>query len=140
MRLFRTVECQGDFCDLTEMRPTVLAFRIQPDEGISLSFSAKRPGMNIDLHPVSFEFDYGKAFREALPEAYERLLFDALRGDATLFMRSDELEAAWQFVTPILDAWRDGPPPGFPNYAAGAWGPQEAQSLAEGCLGGWRCP
>jgi glucose-6-phosphate 1-dehydrogenase len=140
LRLFRTVECQGDFCDLTETQPTVLAFRIQPNEGISLSFSAKRPGMNIDLHPVRFEFDYGKAFQEALPEAYEHLLFDALRGDATLFMRSDELEAAWQFVTPILNAWRDGPPPNFPNYAAGAWGPQEAESLAEGCPGGWRRP
>jgi glucose-6-phosphate 1-dehydrogenase len=90
------------------------------------------------LQPVRFEFDYGKSFHEALPAAYERLLFDALRGDATLFMRSDELEAAWQFVTPILDAWRDGPPPNFPNYAAGAWGPQEAEGLAEGCLGGWR--
>jgi glucose-6-phosphate 1-dehydrogenase len=140
LRLFRTVECTGDFCDLTEMQPTVLAFRIQPDEGISLSFSAKRPGMNIDLHPVRFEFDYGKSFHEELPEAYEHLLFDALRGDATLFMRSDELEAAWQFVTPILDAWRDGPPPAFPNYAAGTWGPQEAELLAEGCLGGWRRP
>jgi glucose-6-phosphate 1-dehydrogenase len=140
LRLFRTVECAGDFCDLTEMRPSVLAFRIQPDEGISLSFSAKRPGMNIDLHPVRFEFDYGESFHEVLPEAYEHLLFDALRGDATLFMRSDELEAAWQFVTPILDAWRDGPPPTFPNYAAGTWGPQEAESVAEGCLGGWRRP
>jgi glucose-6-phosphate 1-dehydrogenase len=137
LRLFRTVECEGDVCDLTSMRPTVLAFRIQPDEGISLSFSAKRPGMNIDLQSVRFEFDYGKSFHKALPEAYEHLLFDALRGDATLFMRSDELEAAWQFVTPILDAWHDGPPPIFSNYAAGAWGPEEAESLAGG-LGGWR--
>jgi glucose-6-phosphate 1-dehydrogenase len=140
LRLFRTVECAGDFCDLTDMQPTVLAFRIQPDEGISLSFSAKRPGMSIDLHPVRFEFDYGKSFHEALPEAYEHLLFDALRGDATLFMRSDELEAAWQFITPILEAFREGPSPSFPNYAAGTWGPQEAESLTEGCQGGWRRP
>ncbi len=140
LRLFRTVECEGDFCDLTDMQPSVLAFRIQPDEGISLSFSAKRPGMSIDLHPVRFEFDYGKSFHQALPEAYEHLLFDALRGDATLFMRSDELEAAWQFITPILDAFREGPSPSFPNYAAGTWGPQEAESLAEGCQGGWRRP
>lgn len=140
LRLFRTVECEGDFCNLTDMQPSVLAFRIQPDEGISLSFSAKRPGMSIDLHPVRFEFDYGKSFHEALPEAYERLLFDALRGDATLFMRSDELEAAWQFITPILEAFREGPPPSFPNYAAGTWGPQEAETLAEGCQGGWRRP
>jgi glucose-6-phosphate 1-dehydrogenase len=129
LRLFRTVECAGDFCDLTEAQPTVLVFRIQPAEGISLSFSAKRPGMQLDLQPVRFEFDYGKSFQQPLPEAYERLLLDALRGDATLFMRSEELEAAWEFVTPILEAWQQGPPPGFPNYAAGTWGPAEAERL-----------
>jgi glucose-6-phosphate 1-dehydrogenase len=138
LRLFRSIECEGDVCNLTETRPTVLVFRIQPDEGISLSFSAKRPGMNIDLHPVNFEFNYDKSFNLALPEAYERLLFDALRGDATLFMRSDELQAAWEFITPILDAWRQSPAPDFPNYAAGTWGPSSANALAEGCPGGWR--
>jgi glucose-6-phosphate 1-dehydrogenase len=140
LRLFRTVECEGDFCDLTDARPAVLAFRIQPDEGISLEFSAKRPGMQLNLQPVRFEFDYGKSFQDALPEAYERLLLDALRGDATLFMRSDELTAAWEFITPILEAWREGPPPEFPNYAAGTWGPTQADRLAEGCPGGWRRP
>jgi glucose-6-phosphate 1-dehydrogenase len=140
LRLFRTVECEGDVCNLTEMQPTVLAFRIQPDEGISLSFSAKRPGINIDLHPVRFEFDYGESFQKVLPEAYERLLFDALRGDATLFMRSDELQAAWAFVTPILEAWADAPPPSLPNYAAGTWGPPEIEQLTVGCHGDWRCP
>ena len=133
LRLFRTIECEGDVCDLTAAQPTVLVFRIQPDEGISLSFSAKRPGMQFMLHPVQFEFDYGKSFQLQLPEAYERLLLDALRGDPTLFMRSDELQAAWEFVTPILDAWRDGPAPDFPNYAAGSWGPAEADRLFEGC-------
>jgi glucose-6-phosphate 1-dehydrogenase len=140
LRLFQTVECEGDFCDLTEARPDVLAFRIQPDEGISLSFSAKRPGLRLDLEPVRFEFDYDKSFHRALPEAYERLLLDALRGDPTLFMRSDELEAAWEFITLILGAWREAPPPEFPNYAAGTWGPAEARRLAEGCPGGWRHP
>jgi glucose-6-phosphate 1-dehydrogenase len=140
LRLFRTVECEGDFCDLTDAKPTVLAFRIQPNEGISLSFSAKRPGMQLDLHPVRFEFDYGQSFHAPLPEAYERLLLDALRGDATLFMRSDELEAAWEFVTPILEAWQQGPPPQFPNYAAGTWGPAEAERLVEDRPGGWRHP
>jgi glucose-6-phosphate 1-dehydrogenase len=138
LRLFRTVECVGDFCDLSDARPAVLSFRIQPDEGISLSFAAKRPGMQLNLHPVKFEFEYGKEYERPLPEAYERLLLDALRGDATLFMRSDELEAAWEFVTPILDAWRAGPPRAFPNYAAGSWGPAEAERLAEDCPGGWR--
>jgi glucose-6-phosphate 1-dehydrogenase len=140
LRLFHTVECEGDRCDLTEGRPTVLAFRIQPDEGISLSFSAKQPGMHLDLRPVQFDFDYGRSFHQPLPEAYEHLLLDALRGDATLFTRSDELEAAWEFVTPILDTWASAPPPTLPNYEAGSWGPAEADRLAEGLQGGWRQP
>lgn len=140
LKLFQTVECEGDFCDLSEAHPNVLAFRIQPGEGISLSFSAKRPGMQVNMSPVRFEFDYDRSFHEALPEAYERLLLDAMRGDATLFMRSDELEAAWQFATPILEAWNERPPSEFPNYPAGAWGPSEAERLAEGCPGGWRQP
>jgi glucose-6-phosphate 1-dehydrogenase len=138
LKLFRTVECVGDDCDLTAARPNVLVFRIQPDEGIFLSFAAKRPGMGLDLQPVRFEFDYDHAFARPLGDAYERLLFDALRGDASLFMRSDELEAAWEFITPILDAWSAAPPPSFPNYAAGSQGPAEARRLADGCNVGWR--
>jgi glucose-6-phosphate 1-dehydrogenase len=140
LQLFRTVECEGDVCDLRAALPSLLVFRIQPNEGISLSFSAKRPGMQLDLHPVRFEFDHSEMFPVELPEAYERLLLDVLRGDATLFMRSDELEAAWQFVTPIVDAWKDGPPSQFPNYAAGAWGPPEADKLITDCFGGWHRP
>ena len=139
LQMFRTVECEGDFCDLTQAHPNVLAFRIQPDEGICLSFSAKRPGMQFELFPVHFAFEYREAFPQKLPEAYERLLLDALRGDSSLFMRSDELEAAWSFVTPILEAWAKEPPPKFANYEAGTWGPREADSLAESC-GGWRRP
>ena len=130
----------GDFCDLTEAQPSVIAFRIQPDEGISLSFSAKRPGMQLDLYPVRFEFGYNQAFQRELPEAYERLLLDALRGDATLFMRSDELIAAWEFITPILQAWQDQPPSPLPNYEPGSWGPAEADRLMQGCRGRWRQP
>src|SRR5581483_5894373 len=77
LRFFRTVECEGDFCDLTEAQPSVLVFRIQPNEGISLSFSTKRPGMSLDLHPVRMDFDYKAAFQQPLPEAYERLILDA---------------------------------------------------------------
>jgi glucose-6-phosphate 1-dehydrogenase len=138
LRLFRTVECEGDFCDLTAAQPSVLAFRIQPDEGISLSFSTKRPGMSLDLQMMSMEFDYRRSFDRPLPEAYERLILDALRGDPTLFMRAGELEAAWEFVTPILEAWPHEKPPDFPNYAAGSWGPAAADRLLEGCSGGWR--
>ena len=138
LRLFRTLECVGDFCDLSDAKPAVLVFRIQPNEGISLSFSAKRPGMQLDLNQVRFEFDYGKAFQRPLPEAYERLLLDALRGDPTLFMDSDELRAAWEFITPILDAWHDGSAPHLASYPAGSWGPAEAESLAADLPGGWR--
>ena len=98
-----------------------------------MSFSAKRPGMTMDLHPVQFDFDYGKSFHHVLPEAYERLLLDALRGDATLFMRSDELEAAWEFVTPILEAWNEETLPALPIYAAGNLG-----SAASRFVGGGR--
>jgi len=140
LQLFRTLECVGDVCDLTDAHPSILAFRIQPDEGISLSFSAKRPGMNLNLHPVRFAFDFDHTFSLTLPEAYERLILDALRGDATLFTRSDEVESAWRFVTPILDAWKNSPLPTLTTYEAGSWGPGEADRLLEGLSGGWRKP
>ncbi len=148
--LFTAVARGGDLCDRTcrcqvtcecavaRAEPGVLTFRIQPDEGIAFSLSAKRPGMQLALEPVRMEFRYGDAFRQHLPEAYERLLLDALRGDQTLFTRSDEVLAAWQFVTPILEAWQQQPPPRFPNYAAGSWGPAEAERLVSGCQRGWR--
>jgi len=140
LKLFRTVECEGDFCDLTEAHDNVLTFRIQPGEGVTLDFSAKRPGMSLDLEPVRLSFDYAGASNRQLPEAYERLIFDALRGDPTLFMRADELEAAWGFVTPILEAWATRGPKDLASYPAGSWGPPEADELARGCEGGWRRP
>lgn len=150
--LFTTMPRDGDLCEracgcqvtcecaVSHAQAGVLAFRIQPDEGINFSFSAKRPGMQLTLEPAQMEFRYRKSFSQALPEAYERLLLDALRGDPTLFMRSDEVVAAWEFVTPILAAWRDQPPPRFPNYAAGSWGPVEADRLVAGCQPAWRQP
>jgi glucose-6-phosphate 1-dehydrogenase len=140
LQLFRTVECVGDVCDLSDAHASILAFRIQPNEGISLSFSAKRPGMNVNLHPVRFEFDYDRSFSQQLPEAYERLLLEALRGDATLFTRSDEVESAWRFVTPILEAWQNGPKSTLPTYRAGTWGPAEANKLMDAHFGAWRTP
>jgi glucose-6-phosphate 1-dehydrogenase len=140
LRLFRTLECEGDFCNLTDAQPSVLAFRIQPNEGIGLSFATKRPGMSFDLQMMRMEFDYKQSFEHPLPEAYERLILDALRGDPTLFMRSGELEAAWEYVTPILKAWEQEPPRDFPNYAAGSWGPAAADRLLDGVEGGWRRP
>ena len=139
-KLFRTVECEGDFCNLSEAAANVLTFRIQPAEGVALDFSAKRPGMSLDLEPKRLSFDYAGAYGRPLPEAYERLIFDALRGDSTLFMRGDELEAAWEFVTPILEAWAARGSKDLAGYPAGSWGPPQADELARDCDGGWRRP
>ena len=89
---------------------------------------------------TQLSFDYTGPSRRPLPEAYERLIFDALRGDPTLFMRADELEAAWGFVTPILEAWAARGPNDLASYPAGSWGPSQADELARGCQGGWRRP
>jgi glucose-6-phosphate 1-dehydrogenase len=140
MSLFRTVECEGDVCDLAAARPNVISFHIQPNEGIHLTFSTKRPGMNLDLQAVQMDFEYGHSFTKSLPEAYERLLLDALRGDRTLFMNADEVEAAWEFATPILTAWANAGRTGVVTYAAGTWGPREADRLTDGCCAAWRQP
>src|SRR5205823_14831182 len=90
--------------------------------------------------PVKLSFDYAATYHHPLPEAYERLIFDALRGDQTLFMRSDELEAAWEFVTPILEGWQANPVKELPTYRAGSWGPAAADRLTEGLESPWRHP
>ncbi len=110
-------------------RPNRLILRIQPDEGIVLRFQAKRPGPSMLLHPVGMRFEYDETYGEATPDAYETLLLDAIEGDATLFMRADQVEAAWTLVQPVLDAWAATVPPEFPNYAAGTWGPDAAVRL-----------
>ena len=111
------------------MTPNVLAMRIQPDEGISLTFVAKVPGQGVDIQPVNMDFLYGSSFTKQSPEAYERLLLDVMLGDSTLFTRRDEVEAEWSIVTPILEHWQDQTPPKFPNYEAGTWGPTSAVEL-----------
>lgn len=116
----------------------MLVFRIQPDEAISLSFNAKPPGMEMNISPVNMEFTYGETFKQDLPEAYERLLLDALRGDSTLFMRADEIDYAWRIVTDIATHWESAPPPAL--YRPGTWGPKEADALFTGCEGCWRTP
>jgi glucose-6-phosphate 1-dehydrogenase len=117
-RLFRDLPPEGN----------LLALRVQPDEGISLRFTAKVPGSHDALRPVTMDFRYGSTFGGAGPEAYERLLLDVMRGDATLFTRADEVDASWQFFDPVLAAWQreDGAPRPYP---AGAWGPAEADAL-----------
>jgi glucose-6-phosphate 1-dehydrogenase len=108
--------------------PNALIVRIQPDEGISLRFSTKVPGGGISVRDVAMDFRYGTAFGSSTPEAYERLILDAMRGDATLFTRADEVEAQWAFIDDILAGWRDHDAPVAP-YEAGSWGPLEADAL-----------
>ncbi len=127
-------------CALTRFSPNTLVLRIQPDEGISLSFEVKPPGPEICVSPLSLDFTYKAAFGESPPDAYETLLLDCMRGDSTLFIRHDWIELAWSLVTPVLEAWEATPPPKFPNYAAGSWGPQEAEALIREAGRQWRRP
>ena len=108
--------------------PNILRLRIQPDAEISLIMELKRPGTLNELMPVELDMLYGEAFKVKLRDAYERLILDALNGDAVLFMREDEIDAAWRVVDPLLAYWRSEPPD-FPNYAAGTWGPDSANEL-----------
>jgi len=114
---------------LGEWQPNRLAIRIQPEEGISIRFQAKQPGLAMRLRPVDMRFSYRDSFDGPTPAAYEMLLLDIMRGDATLFMRADQVEAAWSVLTPVLDAWGSVPPIDFPNYQAGTWGPEAAEAL-----------
>ena len=114
---------------LVAWQPNRLVLRIQPEEGILLRFEAKQPGTIMRLSPVDMHFTYREMFKMVPPEAYETLLLDVMRGDATLFMRADQVEAAWSILTPILETWSSVPPIDFPNYPAGTWGPEAAEAL-----------
>ncbi|MGQ4809035.1 Glucose-6-phosphate 1-dehydrogenase 2 [Candidatus Entotheonellaceae bacterium PAL068K] len=123
-----------------EATPNTLVLRIQPDEGASLTMISKAPGLQVHLQPVHMDFHYGTSFDADSPEAYERLLRDVMLGDQTLFMRGDEVEAAWELMTPILERWDAQNASAIPTYAAGSWGPHEAETLliADGYQ--WRRP
>ena len=110
-------------------QPNRLLIRIQPEESILLRFQAKQPGPTMHLSPVDMGFSYKDAFKAAPHEAYETLLTDIMWGDATLFMRDDQVEASWSVITPILDAWEAARPVDFPNYQSGTWGPEDAEVL-----------
>jgi glucose-6-phosphate 1-dehydrogenase len=112
-----------------DVHHNVITMRIQPNEGIALSFGAKQPGQEMRAIRVDMDFSYREAFGTETPAAYETLLLDAMRGDPTLFTRRDEVEAEWRIITPIEEAWAELPPPQFPNYAAGSEGPEAANSL-----------
>ncbi len=123
---------------MASLSGNTLAVRIQPDEGITLTLGSKVPGQAVEIAPVSMEFRYASSFGVEAPEAYERLLLDALSGEGTLFTRGDEVEASWRFITPIHEAWEAHPVAPFP-YEAGSWGPREAEALlSDGMI--WRKP
>jgi glucose-6-phosphate 1-dehydrogenase len=118
----------------------VLVLKIQPDEGISLQFQAKIPGPDVALGKVKMHFEYADYFGTQPSTGYETLLYDCMTGDSTLFHRSDMVEAGWAAVAPILDVWQALTPRNFPNYAAGTWGPKEADELIERDGRKWRIP
>jgi glucose-6-phosphate 1-dehydrogenase len=112
-----------------DWRPNRIIIAIQPEEGIFIRFESKYPGPTMRLSPVMMQFFYREAFKVGTPEAYETLLLDVMRGDATLFMRADQTEVAWSILMPILEVWNNITPTDFPNYAAGTWGPDAADML-----------
>lgn len=109
----------------------ILSIRIQPDEGITLRLIVKKPGFGLELKGAPMEFSYARTFGGELIDSYERVFVDVLAGDRTLFTRSEGIEASWQFIDNILYAWKTQPPPEFPNYPVGSWGPKEAEELIE---------
>jgi glucose-6-phosphate 1-dehydrogenase len=121
-----------------QLQPNALSLRIQPNEGISLLFSAKVPGQEMQLRSVNMDFLYGSSFGVEPPEAYERLLLDAMLGDSTLFTRIDETELAWQLVDSIEQGWKKMLSPTLPQYEPGTWGPKEADALIERDGRTWR--
>lgn len=120
------------------IEPNVLVIRIQPDEGISLKMNCKVPALATVIQPVKMDFRYGSYFGSTPPEAYERLICDCMAGDGTLFARSDEVLASWKLLSPLLDYWKNVPPKNFPNYAAGTWGPEEAEKMLRSQNRNWK--
>jgi glucose-6-phosphate 1-dehydrogenase len=122
-----------------QMEPNFLIARIQPEEGISIKFVAKVPGQRVRLRQVSMDFQYGTSFGLRSPEAYERLLVDAMLGDSTLYARGDFVEHSWRLSMPILNRWSTDSTP-LPSYPAGSWGPPEADEFIEKDGRRWRRP
>jgi glucose-6-phosphate 1-dehydrogenase len=120
------------------LRTNRLVISIQPEEGISLRFGAKIPGAVMRMGAVEMKFDYEDYFGATPSTGYERLIYDCMIGDATLFQRADMVEAGWSVINPILDVWKALPPRAFPNYAAGSWGPAEADELLKKDGREWR--
>jgi glucose-6-phosphate 1-dehydrogenase len=121
-------------------QPARLVIQMQPEQGIVLKFMAKEPGSQLRLRPVDMRFNYAEAFNKPTPDAYETLLRDVMAGDATLFMRTDQVESAWRLIAPVAQAWAENPAPDFPNYAAGGWGPESAEVLVASGGRNWLTP
>ena len=127
---FRTVPHQSFPAESgRDWHPSRLVLSIQPEEGIVMGFQAKYPGPRMLLRPVEMRFNYQDSFAVRSPDAYETLLWDVMNNDPTLFMRADQVEAAWQLLMPVLEVWAKSDPLDFPNYAAGSWGPKAADAL-----------
>jgi len=126
--------------DRFNLAANTLAFQIQPDEGLSLVLNGKVPGLETRMQPVKMNFRYSTTFGSNTPEAYERLVLDAMIGDGTLFIRGDEAETSWALYTPVLDAWAAAGREGMDNYASGSWGPAGAASLLVADKHAWRQP
>jgi glucose-6-phosphate 1-dehydrogenase len=128
------------FSDTTAraIEPNELVINVQPEEGISLKFGSKEPGTGDNVQPVNMDFKYGNSFKSPAPEAYERLIVDAMHGDSTLFTRSDEVEAQWSLIKPVLSAWESGNGSFIELYRAGTWGPKEADDFMAADGRKWR--
>jgi glucose-6-phosphate 1-dehydrogenase len=127
-------------CAVEDVSPNVLVLRIQPDEGVSLTFEVKPPGPDICVSALSLDFKYSEAFANGSPEAYETLLEDCIEGDSTLFTRHDWVELAWSLIDPLLEFWDKEPPKDFSNYEAGSWGPKTADQFMQRDERRWRRP
>jgi glucose-6-phosphate 1-dehydrogenase len=122
-----------------ELGQNALVIRVQPDEGVTMRFGSKVPGSQMEVRDVTMDFGYGTAFTEASPEAYERLILDVLLGEPSLFPVNEEVERSWEILDPVIDYWHslpEGPPP----YAAGSWGPDQANEMLARTGRSWRRP
>ncbi len=133
LRLFKNKEGKSD-----HIEPNFISMRIQPDDGITLRFGAKVPGPSMDIAAVDMDFSYADAFGPSSNNGYERLLLDAMLGDATLFAHRDGVEATWTIMTPILENWAKTPVSDFPNYPAGTWGPTASDAMMKADGRKWR--
>ena len=123
---------------ITDLEPNALTIQVQPKEGISLWINSKPPGPRMRIRPVEMDFTYDSSFNEPSPEAYERLLLDAMKSNPTLFIRADEIEEAWDLLSPVLEAWSSSKPPPLYQYAGGSWGPEATDELLARSGRKWR--